>query len=279
VIVVSGASRRLGRCYALALARAGAQVVALARTLGEDPAQFGTLREVEATARASGLQVAVRRCDLADEAQARQVVDGAAREFGGVDCVVNNAVAFAGRMECNGISRSDWDDAFAVNVRAAYVLIDTALPHMQARGGGSIINITSLSAGATGKGGGAHKGLLLYGLTKAALNRMTTWYAAELESSGIAVNAISPGDASAYMRLVNGIGADDSREVIEGQQPDEAFWGNPVVWLAGVRPDELTGEVLHTYTFGETWGPRPERPPQWSPAIEQIRGRDNLKAR
>ena len=164
-----------------------------------------------------------------------------------------------------------------MNVRAPYVLIDTALPHLQARGGGSIVNVTSLAAGKTGKGGGAHHGLLLYGVTKAALNRMTTWYAAELESSNIAVNAISPGDVSVYMRVVNGVGADETDEVVEGEQLDEAFWGDPVVWLVGARPSEMTGEILHTYTFGEGWGPRPETPPQRSPIIEQILGRDNLK--
>jgi NAD(P)-dependent dehydrogenase (short-subunit alcohol dehydrogenase family) len=277
VIVVSGASRRLGRCYALALAQAGARVIALARTMGEDSTQVGTLREVEATARARGLEVVARRCDLGDEAQVRTVVEDAAQEYGGIDGIVNNAIAFANRRDCTGISRADWNEAFAVNVRAPYVLIDTALPHLRARGGGSIVNVTSLAAGKTGKGGGAHHGLLLYGVTKAALNRMTTWYAAELESSDIAVNAISPGDVSVYMRLVNGIAADDTDEVVEGEQLDEPFWGDPVVWLARVRPSEMTGEILHTYTFGEEWGPRPETPPQRSPIVEQILGRDNLK--
>jgi NAD(P)-dependent dehydrogenase (short-subunit alcohol dehydrogenase family) len=279
VIVVSGASRRLGRCYTLALAGAGARVVALARTLGDDATKLGTLREVEATARARGLEVTTRQCDLRDELQVRAAVEDTARDFGGIDGIVNNAIAFTNRIDCAGISRVDWDEAFSVNVRAPYVLIDAALPHMHRRGGGSIVNVTSLSAGKTGKGGGAHHGLLLYGVTKAALNRMTTWYAAELESGGIAVNAISPGDASAYMRLVNGIGADVEREVVEGDQLDEAFWGDPVVWLAGVRPDEMTGEILHTYTFGEEWGPQPETPPQRSPLVQQILGRDNLKAR
>jgi NAD(P)-dependent dehydrogenase (short-subunit alcohol dehydrogenase family) len=279
VIVVSGASRRLGRCYALALAQAGARVVALARTLGDGTNPQGTLREVEATAQARGLEVVARQCDLSDEMQVHAVVEAAANEFGGIDVVVNNAVAYANRINCREIPRSKWDEAFAVNVRAPYVLIDAAVPSMQIRGGGAIVNVTSLAAGKTGKGGGAHHGLLLYGLTKAALNRMTTWYAAELENSNIAVNAISPGDVSVYMRLVNGVGADETDEVVEGEQLDEAFWGDPVVWLAGVGPAEMTGEILHTYTFSEEWGPRPESPRQRSPIINQILGRDNLTAR
>jgi NAD(P)-dependent dehydrogenase (short-subunit alcohol dehydrogenase family) len=280
VVVVSGASRRLGRSYAFALARAGARVVALARTLGDDPQQMGTLREVEASARADGLDVTARRCDLTDEDAVRRVVDDVAQEFGGIDGIVNNAVAFSERIECSGIARKDWDEAFAVNVRAPYLLIDGALPHMRARGGGSVVNITSLAAGSTGKGGGAHAGLLLYGLTKAALNRMTAWYAAELEDSGIAVNAISPGDVSVYLRTVNAIDEErPNRDVVAGEQLDEAFWGDPVVWLVGARPADVTGQVLHTYAFGEGWGPRRATPREVSPAVRAILGRDNLRAR
>ncbi|SEO49072.1 SDR family NAD(P)-dependent oxidoreductase [Trujillonella endophytica] len=278
VVLVSGASRRLGRTYAHALARAGARVVALARTLGDDPAQMGTLREVEASARAQGLDVTARRVDLTDEDSVRGVVEDVARELGGIDGIVNNAVASSERMECRGISQQVWDEAFAVNVRAPYLLVDSALPYLRAGDGGSVVNITSLAAGPTGKGGGAHAGLLLYGLTKSALNRLTSWYAAELADDGIAVNAISPGDVSVYLRTVNDITEERSnREVVAGEQLDEDFWGAPVAWLIGARPTDLTGEVLHTYTFGESWGP--DRTRELSPALSDILGRDNLRAR
>jgi NAD(P)-dependent dehydrogenase (short-subunit alcohol dehydrogenase family) len=280
VFIVSGASKRLGRCYVMSLAKAGAHVVALARTMGDDPAQFGTLAEVEASGRALGLKVTARRCDLQDEDSIRGIVEETARELGGVDGLVNNAVyGSGGRMKDRGVARADWEGAFAINVRAPYVLIDAARSHMEARGGGSVVNITSLAAAKPAKGGGAHRGLMLYGLTKAALNRLTTWYAAELESNNIAVNAISPGDVSIYMSLANGIAADEpDREVVGPEQMDEAFWGDPVAWLAGARPADVTGEILHTYTFGETWGPRRETP-QWSPIIQKILGRDNMKPR
>jgi 3-oxoacyl-[acyl-carrier protein] reductase len=255
-------------------------VVVLARTLGEDPAQLGTLREVEAMARAEGLDVTARRCDLLDEASVREVVDEVARQFGGIDGLVNNAATHIQPSEWRGISPVVWNEVFGVNVRAPYLLIDRALPHLQARGGGAIVNVTSLAAGPAGKGGGAHERVLLYGLTKAALNRMTTWYAAELEGSGIAVNGISPGDVSVYLRRVNGIDIDArDHEAVVGEQLDEAFWGSPVVWLAGVRPAEMTGEILHTYSFGDSWGPRAEAPHEWPPAIREILGRNNLGAR
>lgn len=278
VILVSGASKRLGRCYALALARAGAQVVALARTLGGETAEMGTLREVEQTAQSAGLKVSAYCCDIRDEDTLKRAVWDAADKYGGIDGVVNNAVAYSTAMQCRGLDHDTWSEAFDVNVRAPYVLIDTVGPILKERGGGSIINITSLAAGATGKGGGAHKGLLLYGLTKAALNRMTTWYAAELSEHNIAVNAISPGDVSVYMRMANDLDPEDRQlEVYTGEQLDEEFWGGPIVWLAGIRPKEVTGEILHTYTFGEKWGPKIDVRDR-SPIIQKILGRDNLRA-
>lgn len=151
--------------------------------------------------------------------------------------------------ETTGISRSDWDTAFAVNVRAPYVLIDTALPFME-KHGGSIINITSLAAGQTGKGGGAGRRICCLSVDEGLVKQLTSWYAAELADANIAVNAISPGDVSVYMRLANGIPADESDDkIVEGEQVDERFWGDPVVWLASARVADLTGEVLHTYTF------------------------------
>jgi NAD(P)-dependent dehydrogenase (short-subunit alcohol dehydrogenase family) len=119
-----------------------------------------------------------------------------------------------------------------------------------------------------------------YGVSKAALNRLTTYFAAEFEDLGIAVNSLSPGDAAAYMRMVNGVDEDAGEEhVAAGNQLDERFWGGPVVYLAGARPADVTGQILHTYTFGETWGPIYETPPKWSPEILKVLGRDNLSAK
>jgi NAD(P)-dependent dehydrogenase (short-subunit alcohol dehydrogenase family) len=280
VIVVSGASRRLGRCYALALAKAGARVVGLARTLGDDPEKMGTLAEVEATARKAGHEVTAYRCDLSDEAEIERVFEAVVGRFGGIDCLVNNAISTVDRMDCLNVPQDVWEEALRVNVRAPYVFMARSVPHMIARGGGSIVNITSLSAGTTGKGAGAHAGLLHYGVSKAALNRLTDYFAAEFEEDNIAVNAISPGDASAYMRLMNDVSPEvPERDVVAGKQLDDEFWGNPIVYLAGARPSDLTGQVLHTYTFGQTWGPSYATAQQWSPEIRSLLTRDNLRRR
>lgn len=273
VVIVTGASRRVGRSYALALAKAGATVVALARTMGDDPTRFGTLAEVAAAGRKAGHEVHAYRCDLADEDEILRTVDDVVARFGGIDAVINNAVAEMGRIDGLAVPRDIWDAQMRVNVRAPYVLTAASAPHMIARGGGSIVNVTSLSGSTPSKDSGAHEGLVHYGVSKAALNRLTTWFAIEFADANIAVNSISPGDADAYMRLVNNAADGPEVQLSAGNQLDQAFWGNPIVYLAGARPADVTGQILHTYTFGESWGPRYPTPPAWSPEVLKILGR------
>jgi NAD(P)-dependent dehydrogenase (short-subunit alcohol dehydrogenase family) len=257
VALVSGASRGVGRTYALALAEAGANVIALARSLEGEPTRLGSLTEVVATARQSGLQVAALACDLRDEANIAEVVQQAVASLGGVDILVNNAVWTIRGFNPLAVPKDDWDGAMRVNVRGTYVFMREVVPHMLARGGGSIINITSGSAGVTARGSGAHDGFLAYGVSKAALERLTTYFAAEFADRNIAVNAISPGHVSRYL---------ESR-----REPDRAFWGEPIVHLGMQRPpDGLTGRILHTYGYGRAWGPTPPTPPLWDPDIVAI---------
>jgi NAD(P)-dependent dehydrogenase (short-subunit alcohol dehydrogenase family) len=132
-----------------------------------------------------------------------------------------------------------------------------SIPQMIARGGGSIVNITSGSAQVTEKGAPAH-GFPTYAVTKAALERLTTYFAAEFAESNVAVNAVSPGHVARYI---------DS-----GREPEPRFWGPPVLHLAAQRPRDggRTGQVLHTYEFGRSWGPRPSSPPTWDSELTAI---------
>ena len=276
VFVVAGASRRLGRCYALALARAGARVAAIARSADGDPRTPGTLAEVAATARAAGHDVAAFACDLSREDEIERAVRAVVDRFGGIDGIVNNAAAPIERVDWRDVPADVWERTMRVDVRAPYLLIARSAPWMIARGGGAVVNVTSLAAGPTAREAGAHDGFLHYGVAKAALNRLTTYLAAELEPHAIAVNALSPGDASAYLRAVNGLRADvPDREVVVGEQLDDAFWGDPLVHLARARPPE-TGRVLHTYAFGRSWGPTGGPPPQRSAAIRALLAHDNV---
>jgi citronellol/citronellal dehydrogenase len=255
VALVSGASRGVGRVYALALAEAGAQVVATARSLTGDPKTPGTLAELVATAREAGGQVTALACDLESEANIVHTVQTTIANFGGVDILVNNAVWPARGIKTLAVSEEEWAATMKVNVRGPYAFMREVIPSMTARGGGSIINLTTRSAHVTKLGAGSHDGLLIYGVSKAALERLTTFFAAQFEPRNIAVNAISPGHVTTYSER-------------SGKEPDLRYWGDPIVHLAGVRPNGgFTGKILHTYRYGREWGPVPETPPQWDEHI------------
>jgi NAD(P)-dependent dehydrogenase (short-subunit alcohol dehydrogenase family) len=248
VALVSGASRGIGRIYALALARAGAKVLATARTVEGDPETIGSLAELVATAKAEGLEISACKVDLADAASITAAVDECVSRYGRIDTVVNNAVWTIKVLDFLGIDEDEWETSFRINVLGPYRFMNAAAPHMMANGGGSIVNLTSLAARHMGPGSRSH-GFPTYAVTKAALERMTNYAGSELGAKGIVVNAISPGNAEWYMR--------------DGRQPDIDFWGSPVVHLAAQRaPDGINGQIVHTYEFGTRWGPEFTTPPQ-----------------
>jgi NAD(P)-dependent dehydrogenase (short-subunit alcohol dehydrogenase family) len=249
VALVSGASRGVGRIYALALAEAGATVIATARTVAGDPEIPGSLTEVVATARQARLNVVAYGCDVDDEESIVKVTRQAIANHGAVDVLVNNA-AVLGSIPHLEVPKAEWGRYMRVNVRAPYVFIRELIPQMAARGGGAIVNITAGGTGAFGAGLAAvrgsrmHDDVLHYGVSKAALDRMTVWFAIEYEPDNVAVNGISPGQVSRYTRE-------------SGREPDADFWGRPLVYLAQQRPKEggVTGQIFHTYQFGRTFGP------------------------
>jgi NAD(P)-dependent dehydrogenase (short-subunit alcohol dehydrogenase family) len=250
VAIVVGASRGVGRTYALAMAAAGAKVVALARSVEGDPTRPGSLAELAATIRKNGGEITILPLDLTDDARALETARAAVAAYGGVDVLVNNAVWPVRGLKTLDISHHEWASAMQVNIRGPYLFMREAVPSMLARGGGSIVNITSAAAGFTRPGDGSHDGLVTYCVSKAALERLTTWFSAHYETRNIAVNAISPGHVTSYMEL-------------SGGEPDLAYWGEPVAWLGRQRPKDggTTGKILHTYTFGNGWGVEPaERP-------------------
>ena len=124
----------------------------------------------------------------------------------------------------------EWENSFRINVLGNYRFIDAAAPHLMADGGGAIVNLTTLTARPSKAGSKAH-GFPTYAVTKAALERLTSYLAVELGEQGVCVNAISPGHAEYYMR--------------DGRQPDIDYWGSPMVHLVAQRmPDGSSWSAL-----------------------------------
>jgi hypothetical protein len=244
VALVCGASKGVGRTYALSLAAAGARVVAAARSVASaspDRPEAGSLAEVAATARAMGEEVLALGCDISNEDEIARLVGETVANFGRLDILVNNAVRYIAQTEVFAWTRDNWDSALGVNLRAPYVLAREAAPHMISQGAGSIINITSLAAAPTELGTRRHGAGIVYAVSKAALDRLTTYLAEELRPHNVAVNAISPGDVEARQSA--------------GGHPEPEIHGAPIVYLAQQTASTLTSQILHTDTFRKTWGP------------------------
>lgn len=204
VVIITGASRGVGKQAALDFARRGAKVVLAARTVepGDVPGTIGeTLAQIEA---AGGEAIAVPT-DLARESDLKALVAAAVERFGGVDILVNNAAATQGEIwdkQFLELTREEWEYQFAVNTHAPFTLTQLCVPIMENRGGGRIINLS------TGSGevfrqteelpklnavGGFSLAVPGYYSSKRALDRFGNCMAPEFHAKNIAIIGLHPG--------------------------------------------------------------------------------------
>jgi NAD(P)-dependent dehydrogenase (short-subunit alcohol dehydrogenase family) len=184
IAIITGAASGIGRATARRVAAEGA------RTVVADLNGAGAKLLADEISAAGGEATAVQ-ADLGDNDSARAMVEAAVTAYGGLDILHNNAAATRlAATEDRPVSAADpavWDETMRVNLRGALVAIQAAVPHMIARGGGSVIN-TASGAGLTGDLRNP-----AYGASKAALISLTRYVATEFGKQGIRCNAISPG--------------------------------------------------------------------------------------
>jgi NAD(P)-dependent dehydrogenase (short-subunit alcohol dehydrogenase family) len=256
VAIVTGASAGTGRAYALALAGAGATVIAAARSLGRfdgETPQRNTLAEVVQAGDGLTGRIYAQACDLEVEADIARMTEQAVANFGRIDILVNNAGIYP-HYPPLAITTAEWDLNMRVNIRGPYLTIRHAAPHMIRQRSGSIINLASGSAEFRPKGHLAHDNLLAYGVSKAGLNRLTTYMAEELKPHAIAVNALSPG-AVVTDTFVTSL-PDEVESVTEsgwGKPPTAEVMGPALLYLARQTAETLTGQILHTDEFRKSW--------------------------
>lgn len=205
VVVITGASRGMGKQAALRFARQGANVVIAARTVDKDPELPGSLRNTLAEIEAAGGKGIAVPTDLAKEADLRNLIQAAIDAFGGIDVLINNAAATVGEMWMKRfleLTREEWLYQFDVNTHAPFTLMQLVVPIMEARGGGRIINITTGSAevmrlpeepGAEEAIGDWNLAVPGYFASKRALDRLANVIAPDLARRGIAVIGMHPG--------------------------------------------------------------------------------------
>lgn len=190
VAVITGGAGGIGVVYAEALAEAGAAVVVA--DLDSEAASSTAKGLAGKGHRVIGVSVDVRSADSASQ-MAQATVDA----FGGIDILVNNAAIMVDLPPFGlaDIPVDEWDRVIDVNLRGPLLCTQAVVAHMEARGGGRIVN--GLSAGAFMPGG-------IYGVSKFALHGLTVNLASELGGRGINVNAIAPGlvdNDSGYVAL------------------------------------------------------------------------------
>lgn len=234
VAIVTGASRGVGAAVAVALGAAGCKVVCAARATADNPLRLpGTIDATVDRIRAAGGEALAVPTNLADEADVVRMVARAVEHYGHLDLLVNNAaITFVGDL---GIPRKRYELIMAVNTTAPLVAMREAAPHLAAAGGGSIVNVSSAAALVP------VPGLMVYGMSKLALEHLTLDAARELAPHGTSVNCFRIDLAVASEGfLANAPGADH-----DTWEPCEVA-AEGVVWMLQ-QPADYTGrrESMH----------------------------------
>jgi NAD(P)-dependent dehydrogenase (short-subunit alcohol dehydrogenase family) len=178
VVLVTGASRGIGRACALACAGAGADIVAGVR----NPAENASLIE---EIKALGRRALAVRMDLADLAGVRTAIAEAARSFGRIDVLVNN-VGIGPENPAENVNEEDFDLTMDVNLKGTFFTTQAVAKLMIVQKSGRIVNISSQA------GSVVLKGESVYCMSKAAINHLTRCLALEWAPHGITVNSVAP---------------------------------------------------------------------------------------
>ena len=242
VAFVTGSSRGIGRAIARRLASEGASVVLSASRLGTHGRLPGTLEEAVAEIQAAGGKASAVTADLSDPAARQDLIERASEAFGPVDILVNNAAAATMGMPSQ-VTTEQRAQMFETNVNAPVDLAQQALPSMQSRGGGWILNITSATAEQPAlpyRDGKLSAHVIgAYGATKAALNRYTVALAHEVSEHDVFVNAMAP------VSIVLTAGAEYVRDIAR-KNPD---WLEPVEMMAEAALELCTGRHVGQVVF------------------------------
>ncbi|HYO62647.1 MAG TPA: SDR family oxidoreductase [Pyrinomonadaceae bacterium] len=230
--IVTGSTKGIGRAIAEALVREGANVCVSARKEEEVEQTVAELNELD-RGQATGAV-----CDVRDHDEVRALVEHAAAEFGGVDILINNAgIGHFGRVDA--MPPEDFRAVLETNLFGVFYCCREAIPVMKRRGGGYVINISSLA------GANPHPEMAAYNASKFALNGFSEALMQEVRHDRIKVSYIMPGSVNTHFG---------------GDEPDESK-----AWQ--LQPEDVARVVVDLLRHDERSLPsrvelRPSRPPK-----------------
>lgn len=232
LVTGSGAIGGLGHATAKVLAAGGADLI----LTGTDPQRGAQV--VEDLGAAGGTSAGTVRfvaADVSDVAGVRQL----AADAGAVDILINNASVMT-FSPTTGQDLASYDTAFAVNVRAPFLLTALLAEKMAAGGGGSVVNVSSTAADL------GMPGMAVYGATKSALESLTRTWAAEFAESNVRVNAVAPGPMRTS-KVVAAMGPDMGGMGLATalkRTSDPAEVAHVIAFLASDRASYMTGAIV-----------------------------------
>ena len=231
--VVTGGSRGLGRAVCLELAAGGANVV-LCYAGNENAAN-----ETAAACEALGAKVLAVRCDVADSAQVKALMDEALKVFGRIDILVNNAgITRDGLLMM--MKETDFDDVINTNLKGAFLCMKAVARTMMKQRYGRIVNLSSV-VGLRGNAGQVN-----YAASKAGVIGMTKSLAKELASRGVTVNAVAPGCMETDMTAAMPEAAKTATlaAIPMGRRGAAEDVAKAVAFLASEEAGYITGQVV-----------------------------------
>jgi NAD(P)-dependent dehydrogenase (short-subunit alcohol dehydrogenase family) len=254
VVVVTGASRGIGKSIAEVFAAEGGKVICAARTLheGEHPLE-GSLEHTVAGIKSAGGEATPVAVDISEYEECAKLIEETHKIYGPVDVLVNNAaLTYFIPIATYPINR--WHRSMAVNVHAPFYLSQLVLGDMIPRKAGSIVNISSGAAIGPGRGPypeAVGRGGTLYGAEKAALERFTQGLASEVYADGVSVTCVSPSQVvptpgTVFHHLVTGM--DDPR----GEPPE--LMAKAALLLATEPLDKVSGRVTYSQQILKEFG-------------------------
>ena len=230
IVAITGASRGIGAAAARAFAAKGAKVALIARS----EAEIAALADEIGRDRAMALP-----CDVADAGQVTTALGRVATEFGGLDVLVNNAGVIDPIARITEADPADWGRAIDINLKGVFHGMHAAIPLMRARGGGTIITVSS---------GAAHRpleGWSAYCAAKAGAAMLTRAAHLEEAANGLRIMGLSPGTVATEMQVkirasgINPVSQIDWETHIPPEWPAAAL-----VWMCGPGGDTWLGEEV-----------------------------------